>query len=77
VPEIMAGQQALQSIATRGMRNNLRFVATGLELITLTLAMEIHDAQLDACTVQDVERALDFVVEEIKHKRAEALLEKA
>lgn len=77
VPEIKAGQQALRGIATRGIRNDLRFVATGPELTALTLAMEIHDAQLDACTVQDVERALDLVVQEIKHKRAEALLEKA
>lgn len=77
VPEIKAGQQALKGIATRGVRNDLRFVATGPELTALTLAMEIHDAQLDACTVQDVERALDLVVQEIKHKRAEALLEKA
>lgn len=74
--EIKAGQAALKAIATRGMRNSLRFVATGPELTALNLAMEIHDAQLDVCTVQDIERAAAMVVREIKHKRAEPLLEK-
>ena len=75
--EIKAGQASLKAIATRGMRNSLRFVATGSELTALNLAMEIHDAQLDVCTVIDVERALALVVQEIKHKRAEPLLEPA
>ena len=32
--------------------------------------MEIHDAQLDACTVRQLEQALDIVKEDVIHKRA-------
>lgn len=73
--EIKAGQAALKAIANRGLRNSLRFIATGPELTALNLSMEIHDAQLDVCTVIDIERAAALVVQEIKHKRAEPILE--
>lgn len=75
IEEIKAGQAALKAIANRGVRNSLRFIATGPELTALNLAMEIHEAQLEVCTVQDVRRALALVVQEIKHKRAEPMLE--
>lgn len=68
--EVRAGQDALLAIARRGVRRDLRFVATGLELQALNLAMEIHDAQLDACTVRQLEQALDIVKEDVIHKRA-------
>jgi hypothetical protein len=68
--EVRAGQDALLAIARRGVKRDMRFVATGLELQALNLAMEIHDAQLDACNVRQLERALDIVKEDVIHKRA-------
>lgn len=56
--EIRAGQDALLAMAQRGRRNDNRFVFAGPELTAVNLVMEIHDAQLDACTVQQLERAI-------------------
>jgi hypothetical protein len=35
----------------------------------LNFGMDIHDAQLDACTVADVEKAIDLVAKEVRLKR--------
>lgn len=67
--EIRAGQDALLSLARRGKESG-KFVGTGPELTALNLIMEIHDAQLDACTVKDIERAMDIVTKEHRHKKA-------
>ena len=72
-PEIREGQDSLLSVAKRGVKNNMRFVATGPELKAINLAMEIHDAQLDVCTVRQLEQALDIVQEDIIYKRARAI----
>lgn len=71
--EIRAGQDALLSVAKRGVKNAMRFVATGPELKAINLAMEIHDAQLDACNVRQLEQALDIVKDDIIYKRARAI----
>ena len=74
--ELKAGHDALLAVARRGV-TSMHFVMTGQELQALNLLMEIHDAQLDSCTVQEVENAIDLVVEEIRNKRATRIKEKA
>ena len=70
--EIRAAQDALyemcQRCASRG-----RFVLTGPELQAINLAMEIHDAQLDICTVAELDKALDYVWDKIRHKKVRRL----
>lgn len=73
--EIKAGQDALYSMARRSIESG-RFILTGPELSAINLAMELHDAQLDLCTVGQLERALDIVKDEIKHKRARPIVNK-
>ena len=67
--EIRAGQDALFTLGVRAKEKG-RFVATGPELMSINLAMEIHDAQLDICTVAEMEKALDYVWEQIRLKKA-------
>ena len=67
--EIRAGQDALLAVARRGGN----FILKSEELNALNLAMEIHDAQLDVCTVVELERAIDIVQDDIIHKRARAI----
>ena len=74
--ELKAGHDAILTVARRGA-STMHFVMTGLELQAFNLLMEIHDAQLDACTVQDVEDAIDIVTEELKHKRSTSVKEKS
>lgn len=67
--EITAAQDAILSMCKRGL-NKGRFLFTGPEIQSLNLGMEIHDAQLDTCTVEQLEKALDFVAREIRARRA-------
>lgn len=66
--QIRAGQDALYTLAQRGARLG-RFVFTGPELQAVNLAMEIHDAQLDVCTIAELEKAVEIVKQELRHKR--------
>ena len=43
-------------------------------MVALKLAMEIHDAQLDAATVLDIERALDLIEKEIRGGKARPIV---
>jgi hypothetical protein len=38
--------------------------------------MEIHDAQLDACTVAELEKAIDFVDKIVRNKQARPIIRK-
>ena len=57
VPEIEAAQAALLSMTQRGGRTG-RLVFTGPELQAINLGMEVHDAQLDGCTIAQFEQAI-------------------
>ncbi len=71
--EITAAQDALLAMSRRGLERT-RFLFTGLELTAMNMGMEVHDAQLDACTVGELEKALDFVARELLAKRARAIV---
>lgn len=66
--QIRAGQDALYALATRGARLK-RFVFTGPELQAVNLVMEIHDAQLDVCTISELEKAIEIICHEMRSKR--------
>lgn len=72
MPEIRAGQDAVLTMARRGVERG-KFLFNGLELTAVNQCIEIHDAQLDQCTFAQLEKATRFVVETIKHKRARAI----
>lgn len=65
--DIRAGQEALFNMAQRGYDNGGRFLFTGPELTAVNLAMEVHDAQLDICTISDVEAAI-YIVERMRRE---------
>lgn len=71
--EIRAAQDALLSMAQRGVERG-RFLFTGPEMQAINLGMELHDAQLERCTVKEVERGLDLVNQEILNKRARTVI---
>lgn len=71
--EIRAAQDALLTMAKRGLEKGDKFLFTGPELTAVNLCMEIHDVQLDTCTVGELEKALNLVEQEIKHKRARVI----
>lgn len=67
--EIRAAQDALLTLARRGVERGFRFVVKAEELVAMNLGMEIHDAQLEAVTVKELEAAMNDVMENLKHKR--------
>jgi len=72
--QLRQGQDALKDMAARGRGLGDRFVCTGQELTAINWAMEIHDAQLDAATVLDIERAVDLIEKEIRGGKARPIV---
>jgi hypothetical protein len=60
----------------RGVEKD-RFAFTGPEMTAVKLVMDLHDAQLDDCTVKEMETALDIVHEEIRLKKCRPIVETA
>jgi hypothetical protein len=74
--EIRAAQDALFTMARRGVERD-RFAFTGPEMTAVRLVMDIHDAQLDDCTVKEMETALEIVAEEVRLKKCRPIVETA
>ena len=72
--EIRAAQDALLAMGRRGVETG-KFILRGPELTIFNLAMEIHDAQLDACTVSELEKAIDIVTAVVRAKGARAIIQ--
>ena len=72
--EIKAAQDAIYHMARRGVEKG-KFLFTGLEMQAMNTGMEVHDAQLDTCTIAELETAIKFVYEAIKHRRARPIVE--
>jgi uncharacterized protein (DUF433 family) len=70
--EIKAAQDAIYACCHRAVQHK-RFVLTGPELVALNTGMEVHDAQLDVCTVAELEAALDYVLDQIRQRKARRL----
>lgn len=75
-PEIRAAQDNLLEMARRGIANDFRFIVRGEELKALNLGMEIHDAQLEAVTVKELEQAMNDVMENLRLKKMRHIVEK-
>lgn len=73
--EIRAGQDALLAMLVRGVRNDDRFIFTGPELTAVNLVMEIHDAQLERCTIETMQRALKLVMRERQASKTRRVME--
>lgn len=63
------GRAAIMTIVFRAV-DKLRFVPTGPEIKALNQLMELHDAQMDAITVADMERAIAFAKRKIAAKKS-------
>jgi hypothetical protein len=74
--EIRAAQDAIYMMGRRGVEKD-RFAFTGPEMTAVKLVMDLHDAQLDDCTVKEMETALDIVHEEIRLKKCRPIVETA
>jgi len=74
--EIKAAQDAIYTMGKRGVEKD-RFAFTGPEMNAVKVVMDVHDAQLDDCTVKEMEQALFIVREEIRLKKCRPIMEVA
>lgn len=63
------GRYAILSIVFRAVEK-LKFIPTGPEIQMLNRLMELHDAQMDVITVQDMEKAIELAKKELKSEKA-------
>lgn len=73
--EIRAAQDALFAVGSRGVETG-KFILRGPELTLMNLGIEIHDAQLEACTVAELEKAMDIVHSDVRNHRARPIITK-
>lgn len=74
--EIREAQDAIYTMGKRGIEKD-RFAFTGPEMAAVKLVMDLHDAQLDDCSVKEMEQALFIVNEEIRMKKCRPIVELA
>ena len=77
LPEINDAQDKLLTLARRGVANGFKFIVRGEELKALNLGMEVHDAQLDAVNVRELELAMNDVIENHRLKKVRHIVEPA
>lgn len=70
--DIRAAQDAILTMSRRGLEKG-SFLFTGPELQAINQGMEVHDAQLDACTIGELDKALQLVTKEIRNKKARVI----
>lgn len=63
---LYAGRDALHALGTRFLKHK-KFVLTGEEMQKINNVLEVHEAQLEALRVIDVERAYDEIQRRLKH----------
>ena len=71
--DISIAQDALLSMGKRGIIRGA-FLFTGQELQAINVGMEISDLQMEACTVAELEKALDLVAECIRQRRVRRIV---
>ena len=73
--EIRAAQDAVYSMGMRGHEKG-SFLFTGPEMTAVKLVMDLHDTQLDNCTVREMEQAIFIVEEELRMRKARAIVKR-
>jgi hypothetical protein len=71
--EIKAAQDAIHDMGVRCYKRD-KFLFMGPEMSAVKVVVELHDQQLDDCTVREMEQALFIVDEVIRMKRARAII---
>ena len=72
--EIRAAQDAVYTMGVRGHEKG-SFLFTGPEMTAVKLIMDLHDSQLDDCTVKEMEQALFIVEEEMRLRKARSIIQ--
>lgn len=72
---VRLGSDALYAVGRRGAETG-RFILRAEEMTALNTLMELHDAQMDVITINDMEQALKIVDAEYRAKKMRPIVEK-
>lgn len=64
--EILASQEQLRLLAESGAKRGMRFVMNYQQWEALKDITDLHEVQLENCTVYDIERAYDYVEKRLR-----------
>lgn len=67
LPEIHEAQTCIHALAVRSAQMG-RYTLKANELKALNLLLEIHDAQLDACSIQTLGKAVEYIRQRMARK---------
>lgn len=70
------GKDALFAVCCRGATTG-KFICKSEEINRLNVLMELHDAQLDVVTVQEMEKAVEIVRADLRSRKALVILNRS
>ena len=70
---VLEASSALYDVCKRSFDINDRFVCRGEELAAIKTGYEVHDAQMEVCTIGELEKALDLIQSVLSAKKAKVI----
>jgi hypothetical protein len=72
--DIRLAQEIFLRVAIRGVQNGDVFEVDEGEKYVLQIAIDVHDAQLNSCTIIELEKAIGYVKKAVAAKKARSVL---
>jgi hypothetical protein len=70
---VLDASSALYAVCKRSLEFSDRFVCTGVELTAIKVGYEVHDAQMEVCTLAMLDKALDTIATTLKQKKGKII----
>jgi ActR/RegA family two-component response regulator len=70
---VLDASSALYAVCKRSLKLNDRFVCRGEELSAIKTGYEVHNAQLEVCTLAMLDKALDTIAATLKQKKGKII----
>ena len=70
---VLDASSALYAVCRRSLELNDRFVCRGEELSAIKTGYEVHDAQMEVCTLAMLDKALDTIAATLKQKKGKII----
>lgn len=73
LPDIHTAQAQLKALASRGAERGMRFIMNAEQWQALKHVLDVHEAQLEASTVYDIEKSFDLVMKRFRHGQVDLI----
>ena len=70
---VLNASDALMNVCKRSFELNDRFICRGNEIVAIKDGYEVHDAQMEVCTLAMLDDALDLIDATIRAKKAKVI----